>query len=148
MYPDRTDEEISEIVAVFFNKISKEYTSIPDPKRIGYGDTVLLPHQVAARLRTFRKPKSKVNGDIDAQVVTKYSDILAIPLTYIYNQVITTLEWPELWKFETVNTIPKNNSPSSPSELRNLSCMPLFSKILESFVLDRLRNEVKLSEGQ
>ena len=44
--------------------------------------------------------------------------------------------------------IPKNNSPSSPSELRNLSCTPLFSKILESFVLDRLRAEVKLSGGQ
>ena len=34
------------------------------------------------------------------------------------------------------------------AELRNLSCTPLFSKILESSVLSRLKEEVTLSERQ
>ena len=148
MYPDKTDLEIAEIIAAFFNKISQEYTSLADPKCFNTGTSTIMPYQVAARLRTFRKPKSKVNGDIDPQLVNKYSDFLAIPLAYIYNQVLNTNEWPDLWKFETVNVIPKNNSPTGPSELRNLSCTPLFSKVLESFVLEQLRKEVKLNDGQ
>ena len=96
MYPGKSDKEIADIVAVFFNAISQEYTAIANPKRQNSGSLTLMPHQVAARLRTFRKPKSKVNGDIEAQLVAKYSDILALPLTYIYNQVLDTLEWPNL----------------------------------------------------
>ena len=34
------------------------------------------------------------------------------------------------------------------SELRNLSCTPLFSKVLETFVLSKLKDEVKLSNNQ
>ena len=65
-----------------------------------------------------------------------------------YNLVGNTLAWPESWKMETVHIIPKNNSPSNMGELRNLSCTPLFSKILESFILTKLKDEVKLSKKQ
>ena len=44
--------------------------------------------------------------------------------------------------------IPKNVSPAGLTELRNLSCTPLFSKVLESFVLDRLKSETALSSNQ
>ena len=49
---------------------------------------------------------------------------------------------------ETVTVIPKNSAPSQLSELRNLSCTPLFSKVLESFLLSRLKDEIKLSVNQ
>ena len=61
---------------------------------------------------------------------------------------MNTLSWPTIWKSETVNVIPKNSAPSGLQELRNLSCTPLFSKILESFILDRLKKEVVLSPKQ
>ena len=80
--------------------------------------------------------------------MTKFCDLLAIPLAIIFNQTLSTLEWPTTWKSETVHVIPKNSSPSSISELRNLSCTPLFSKVLESFVLSLLQSEVKLSDKQ
>ena len=58
------------------------------------------------------------------------------------------MAWPALWKKETVIAISKNSSPANLSELRNLSCTPLFSKILESFVLDRIKGEIELSSRQ
>ena len=73
---------------------------------------------------------------------------LAIPLAYIFNQSFNTLAWPTLWKQETVHLIPKNSSPASLSELRNLSCTPLFSKLMESFVLEQLKGEINLSSNQ
>ena len=105
-------------------------------------------HEVSARLKSFRKPKSQVLGDINPKLVTEMHDLLAIPLTFIFNQSLSSLEWPQLWKTETVTIIPKNNSQSELGELRNLSCTPLYSKVLESFVLDRLKKEVKLSSQQ
>ena len=95
-----------------------------------------------------KKPASQVVGDIPPQLVTEYCDILAIPLHYIFSKIYETLEWPEIWKRETVTVIPKVSSPTSLSELRNLSCTPLFSKLLESFVLEDLKGETSLSEDQ
>ena len=122
MYPGSTDEEISEIIASFFNQILQEYVPIPDPKQDGENIQYVQPFQVAARLRSFKKPKGLVRGDIPPELANKFADILAIPLAQIYNQVLNTLEWPLLWKTESVIVIPKNSSPSSLTELRNLSC--------------------------
>ena len=145
MFPELTNEEIAEESATFFNRISKEYVPILDPSRIGDNQCHIQPYQVAQRLRSFKKPKSQVVGDINPVLVGEFHDLLAEPLSFIYNQVLNTLAWPKIWKHETVSLIPKNNSPSSLSELRNLSCTPLFSKVLESFILDKLREEIKLS---
>ena len=148
MYPGSNDEEICEALAVFFNRISQEYPALPNPKRITEVTDILQAFEVSARLKGFKKPKSRVAGDIPPELVTRYHDKLAVPLTYVYNQALSTLEWPELWKSETVSLIPKNNSPTGPSELRNLSCTPLFSKVLESLVLDKLKEETSLSRQQ
>ena len=103
---------------------------------------------MAARLKKFRKPNSTVRGDIPPALIGELADVLAIPLHYIFEQVYTQLEWPLLWKTETVNIIPKNSCPDDMTQLRNLSCTPLFSKVLESFVLDELKKETSLSNNQ
>ena len=95
-----------------------------------------------------RKPKSTVEGDIDPRLVTRYSDLLAIPLHFLYCQIYGHLEWPELWSTETVHLIPKVPAPENLSQLRNLSCTPLFSKALESFILEDLKGKVSLSRNQ
>ena len=150
LYPHLSDDEIAEIVAEFFNEISHEYPALPDPGIPWNRDMpeIIPIHEVATKIKFFKKPKSTVYGDINPTLVSQFSDILAIPLHFIFNQTLNTLSWPDIWKSETVHTIPKNSAPSGLSELRNLSCTPLYSKILESFVLDRLKRETKLSDRQ
>ena len=89
-----------------------------------------------------------VVGDVFPDLVTKYADFFAIPLTNIYNATLETKDWPAQWKCETMVIIPKCANPTSYSELRNLSCTPLFSKILESVVLKRLKSEIKTDLNQ
>ena len=151
MFPGMTESNIAEHVANFFNTISQEYIPIPCPATLEKRKewpVIVQEYQVASRLRSFKKPKSQVPGDICPDLVTKFSDLLAIPLTSIFNQTLGSREWPELWKMESVTVIPKNSCPSSLGELRNLSCTPLFSKVMESFVLDRIKSEVSLSLNQ
>ena len=49
---------------------------------------------------------------------------------------------------ETVTAIPKIDNPAAYGQLRNISCTPLFSKILEHFVLTRLQEEVRPGTNQ
>ena len=89
-----------------------------------------------------------VDGDLYPDLVTKFSDILAIPLTKIYNHVILLREWPSQWKVETVTVIPKGKDAQSFDECRNLSCTPLFSKILEAYMMDYIVKETGIDKLQ
>ena len=132
-------------MAKFFNKITSDFPPLPkrvEPLNNNSTYEPLELYQVAARIKKFKKTRSMIKGDIFPDLVSEYADLLAIPLTEIYNFSLMKKQWPSTWKEETMIIIPKCANPSSYSELRNLSCTPLFSKILESFVLERLKKEI------
>ena len=97
---------------------------------------MLAVHEVAARIRYFKKPKSMVKGDIFPTLMLKYSDFLAIPLQSIYNTITIIKVWPVCWKREFVMVIPKSSNPSDISGVRNISCTLLASKIHEAYILN------------
>ena len=149
--PGRSDSEVAEELAVFFNRISAEFDPLAEadvprapPRTIPF----LQTHEVASRIKHFRKPKSMVKGDLFPSTVTKFSDFLAIPLCNIYNEVISTHVWPVKWKVEYVTIIPKTAHPESFGDLRNISCTLLASKILESYVLEWAMEEVATKTNQ
>ena len=147
----KSEEETAELLADFFNKVSREFdplqpADIPCSKPLG-GRT-LAKHEVAARWKKMRKPKSMVPGDIYPQLVTTFSDFFAIPLTNIYNEILRSYVWPTSWKKEFVTVIPKKTSPQDLGDLRNISCTLLASNVFESLVLDDLKLEVKLRRNQ
>ena len=148
MLQDSTDDQRCEKIAEYFNVISGEFDPLERPLECEAERTPPELFQIAGRLRSMRKPKSQVVGDIPPELATEYADILAIPLDYIFKQIYATLEWPTIWKRETITVIPKSPAPTSLSELRDLSCTPLFSKLLERFILEELKKETKLSPDQ
>ena len=114
LFPRRSDGEVAELLAEHFNAISSEFEpleahQIPTTrwKRL----PLLEPYQVVGRIQAFRKLKSMVRGDIFPALVSKYGDLLAVPLCSIYNEITTTRVWPLLWKQEFVTSIPKKMNP-------------------------------------
>ena len=110
LLPGRTDKQVAEELAAFFNTVSQEF------EPLGPGDTPstwnkVLPtlqcHEVSTRIRKFRKPKSMVRGDVFPKLMTGLSDFFAIPLTHIYNEIIQTSTWPTCWKLESVTSSPR-----------------------------------------
>ena len=81
-------------------------------------------------------------------LVTLCSNILAIPLAIIFNLITRTGQWPASWSTEIVTIIPNNNDPANIMECQNLASTPLFSKVMEAYVLDRLRKETKFEDSQ
>ena len=148
LFPGKPAGDIANECVEFFSAISKEFNPLPEPDvSVESGWKVEL-HEVAAKLRHCKKPKSMVRGDLPGRLVTKFADLLAIPLQCIYNKVLKDFQWPILWKQETVKIIPKKSIPESLKDVRNISCTPLFSKVLEHFVLSKLRETIKLSKCQ
>ena len=120
--PWKSDLEIGELVAEYFGSISQEFCPLMRDHasaKHDAGEEKIERYQVEAILKSIKKPKSVVKGDITPTLVTKFSDILAIPLTDIFNQVIKHWEWPDLWRRETVIVIPKKSSPESGRMLKS-----------------------------
>ena len=148
LFPGMTDVDIANECVDYFSSISREYDPIPKPVRNGTSDWTIELHEISNWLKHCNKPKGMVEGDILPDLVTRFHDLIAIPLHHIFNQVVMDCEWPELWKTETVKIIPKGNIPESIKDVRNISCTPLFSKVLEHFVLVKLRSCMALPNSQ
>ena len=148
LFPHLSNPQIADKCVEFFSAISREFEPLDEPRPVGDSDWVIELHEISSRLKYCKKPKSTVDGDIRPELVTKCHDLLAIPLYHIYNSVLRTCKWPDKWKLETVKIIPKVAIPQSLKDVRNISCTPLFSKVLEQIVLKKLRENMSLSRAQ
>ena len=146
-----SDHQVAERLADHFNGISSEFDGL-DPQSIPTTYSSPLPpltvDQVRERLLAIKKPKSMVRHDIFPCLVGRVAPSIAAPLASIYNNMLTTHCWPLRWKEEFVTPIPKKPVPEGINDLRNISCTALFSKVFESFVLERLLEQVGMRENQ
>ena len=92
---------------------------------------------VRSRLKECKKPRGLLYGDVFPELI----DQLAPIITHVLNSAYAAEKWPDIWKIETVTSIPKKSCPQDISELRN-SCTPLLSKVMEYFVLEELKKQI------
>ena len=135
-----SDIQAAEECADYFSAISDEFVPLDVSLLPSTHSIRLIPVQrteIIKRLKSFKKPRSMVPGDIFPQLVTNYAVSLSEPLEWIYKSVFETYHWPLVWRNEYVTIIPKCPDPEDLGSCRNISCTNLFSKILESFMLER-----------
>lgn len=117
LYPELDDGEVAEELATHFNTISSEFDGLL-PSQVPVTNSLALPDlsiaTVLARLKSFKKPKSMVRGDIFPCLVNRTAHILVCPLSHIYNSITATGEWPAPWKVEYVTPIPKKTYRRGP----------------------------------
>ena len=151
LMPDKSDGEVAEEAAVFFNSISQEFSPLLEheiPTSFERVLPALTPHQIAERLKTQKKPGSMVEGDIWPKLVNVCSVSLSVPLSQIFNGIAREAVWPSTWKTEHVTLIPKKFTPMGLADLRNISCTNFFSKVMESFLLQWTLDEVAVKANQ
>ena len=59
-------------------------------------------------------------------------------ITFLINKIIITNIIPDIWKKATIIPLKKINNCTSPSDLRQISLLPLPSKILEKLVYNQV----------
>ena len=104
---------------------------------------ILSEAQVFKKILKSKKPNSKVPGDLEPKLVKTFPEILAPPVTRIFNAICRTAAYPKCWKVEHQIPIPKVDNPETEDQLRNIAKTPFFSKVFESIVADWLITHIK-----
>ena len=149
--PDKSEAEVAEEAAHFFNRISNEFTPLEPgdiPSTYHRDIPLLSPANVADIIKNAKKPNSMVKGDIFPKIVNRCAIYIAWPLSAIYNKIITTYIWPAEWKREHVTIIPKKTMPEDFGDMRNISCTLFVSKIFEKYVQQLISEEIELRPNQ
>ena len=125
-------------VAEHFASISQEYNPVDINQLPCYLPAQLPPtvedYEVFTYLNRLRKTRSTLPIDIPDKLRQECAPHLAAPLTEIYNQSLSTGQYPQLWKHEWVTPAPKVSNPETISDLRKIACTSDYSKVFEGFL--------------
>ena len=147
----KSETEIVEDLADYFSRITSDYQPIQSgdvPEAEKRGAITFTAEGILDRLKKTKKPKGTVPGDIPPKALSAVQHLLTEPLLDIFNCTMSSASWPAQWKKEYQTVIPKSSNAATFDQCRNIACTNHFSKILESFILDRLKEEVQLSATQ
>ena len=78
--------------------------------------------------------KSTIPGDLPPKIIKSFAAYLADPLTDILNTSIRRGEYPNIYKYEVSTPVPKVKPTVSTSQLRNISGLMHFDKVIEKLI--------------
>ncbi len=102
--------------------------------------------QVHNLLRKLPAQKSPGFDEIPAKVYKFLADIIALPLTLIFNESLKKRIFPAVWKKGVMIAIPKTNPPSI-DKLRMITLLPAPAKILERIAMNSVMRHFESSFG-
>ena len=142
-----SDEECANKIAEHFAEISAEFkpldpTQLPDRVKVKVNDDsrppVISEHDCYIKLRSAKKPKSVIPGDLPNTIVKEFMVELSNPVSELCNNIAQSARWPEQFKTEYITPIAKTQPPLTEDDLRPIAMTSFFSKIMEQFVVSWL----------
>ena len=101
-----------------------------------------LPSQVWLILSKLQTNKATVPGDFPATLIKLFAAYLAEPLCDIINTSVRRGEYPRIYKFEVCTPVPKVFPPMSLSQLRNISGLLTFDKVMETLISELMISDM------
>ena len=144
------DQEQAEIIADKLSSIQNEYEqlktdeiNVPD-----YSENDIPqfhPAQVWFHLARIKTNKATVPGDFPARLIKQFAAYLADPLTDVLNTSVKRGEYPQIYKYEICTPVPKVNPPQATSQIRNISGLLNFDKIMEKLLSELIISDMSSS---
>ena len=94
---------------------------------------VIQDYQVYDKIKSAKKPKAGVPGDLPRRITKDFAPELAKPVGRIISSICRTGIWPAQWKLEMVTAIGKIPIPESEDDLRPISLPPFFQQSYTTF---------------
>ena len=91
-------------------------------------------HLVYSLLLKLKTNKSSGSDGISSRLLVALADVIFEPLTHLFCLCIESAQMPQIWKLANVCPIPRKPRPSI-DDLRPISMLPIFSKLLEKIIL-------------
>ena len=142
------DQQQAEVIAEKFASIQNEYQPLKhdDVKIPEFKDDEIpqfQPSQVWLLLTQIKTNKATVPGDFPALLMKQFAAYLAEPFTDVINTSFRRGEYPEVYKFEISTPVPKVHPPASTSQLRNISGLLNFDKIMEKLIVELMVSDME-----
>ena len=150
-----TEKESVERIASHFAAISNEFPAFNEkclPSHVQEQlkkpiDLKEIPElsdfDVYRKLRSSKKPRSCVPGDLPHRLLKEFIPELSLPANRIFNNIFRTGHWPKQWRIEYGVPLKKVPNPDNEDQLRIISLTSFLSKVCEQFVLDWLLHYVE-----
>ena len=143
------DKEKAELLNEQFTSVftDEDITNIPtiDPLPV---DTKLENidikiHDVQKLLKGLRTQKSCGPDGVHPYLLKNPSDLMAIPLTLIYNLTIQSGKIPEIWKQGIVSALFKKGKRCLPSNYRPITLTSVTCKVLEKIIVKMIQKHLR-----
>ena len=144
----QTDQEQAETIADFFSSIPNEYDALQT-------EDIKIPHftqdqipqfhpsQVWLHLTKLKTNKSTVRGDLPTKLIKEFAAYLADPFTDIINTSLRRGEYPQIYKYEIYTPVPKVFPPEKVEQMRNISGLLTFDKVMENMISELMISDMK-----
>ena len=142
------DQSQADKIAENYAKVSNEYKPLsdgdisPDLYRTDQNPPHIEPFQMYQRIQKMNTRKANIKGDIPMKIIKEYSVELAEPLAHILSYAISSGQYPDMYKFETVTPVPKCYPPEEISHLRKISGLKSLAKIFDSFLAEYITKDM------
>ena len=145
---DKTDQEQAEKIAEYFSSIPNEYNAIKDgdieiPPFTENQVIQFHPSQVWLQLSKIKTNKATVKGDLPAKLIKEFAAYLAEPFTDIINTSLRRGEYPKIYKYEVSTPVPKVFPPERVDQMRNISGLLNFDKVMEKLIAEVMIADMK-----
>ena len=99
---------------------------------------IISSNEIVSLIRNLNKGKAHGPDDISAHMLILCDDTIVIPLKLIYEQILTSGIFPDIWKSANLNPIHKKGDKQLINNYRPISLLPICGKIFEKIVFNQL----------
>ena len=136
-------------------KIAERFAMIPNSYEALKSEDIEIPHfspedvpqfpvsKVWKLLTKTKTNKAVIDGDFPPKLIKLFAAYLAEPLTDIINSALLRGEYPNLYKKEVCTPVPKKYPPKETSDLRNISGLLTFDKVLQTLLAELMMEDMK-----
>ena len=90
-----------------------------------------------------KRNKATVKGDLPAKLIKEYAAYLAEPFTDIINSSLKRGEYSQIYKYEISTPVPKVFPPTRVDQMRNISGLLNFDKVMEKLIAEVMIADMK-----
>ena len=133
---------LKQFSSVFTREPEGEIPRIADRTTTLIPDLIITVEMVLDALKNIKVNKSCGPDNLHPRLLFELADIIALPVTILFNATLKNGDLPQDWKMAFITGIYKKGSRHLPENYRPISLTCILCKIMERFVRDNVVNHL------